>query len=101
MASEFTPAPIPDGRIEIDGRPFMGDGKGGFIAVSVIKPQHLMEDELVRDELGWFIALSEQVTRFKQHLFENLGAFEALLAEQYGAKIGGKKKEMPPPEIVG
>lgn len=91
MASDFTPAPIPDGRIEIDGRPFMGDGKGGFIAVSMIKPQHLMQDELVRDELGWFIALSEQVTRFKQHLFENLGAFEALLAEQYGAKIGGKK----------
>lgn len=91
MASEFTPVPIPDGRIEIEGRPFMSDGNGGFIAVSMIKPQHLMQDELVRDELGWFIALSEQVTRFKQHLFQNLGAFEALLAEQYGAKIGGKK----------
>jgi Protein of unknown function (DUF3164) len=91
MASEFTPAPIPDGRITLADRTFMADAKGNLVPVGMIKPQHLMEDQLVRDEIGWAVALSEQVTRFKQHLFDNLGAFEALLAEHYGAKIGGKK----------
>jgi Protein of unknown function (DUF3164) len=91
MASDFTPAFIPDGRIDLDGQPYMGDAKGNLVPVRLIKQQHLMEDELVRDEIGWALALSEQVKRFKQHLFDNLGAFEALLAEQYGATIGGKK----------
>jgi Protein of unknown function (DUF3164) len=91
MASEFTPAPIPDGRITLADRTFMADAKGNLVPVGMIKPQHLMEDQLVRDEIGWAVALSEQITRFKQHLFDNLGAFEALLAEHYGAKIGGKK----------
>jgi hypothetical protein len=91
MASEFTPAPIPDGRITLADRTFMSDPKGNLVPVALIKQQHLMEDELVRDEMGWAVALSDQVTRFKQHLFDNLGAYEALLAEQYGATIGGKK----------
>jgi hypothetical protein len=91
MASDFTPAPIPDGRLDIDGRPFMSDAKGAFVPVSLIKPQHLLEDEVVRKVMGYFVALSDQVARFKQHTFDDLSGFEALLAQQYGATIGGKK----------
>jgi len=35
--------------------------------------------------------LSEQVARFKVHSFDDLGAFEALLAQEYGATVGGAK----------
>jgi hypothetical protein len=91
MASDFTPAPIPDGRFDLDGRPYMSDAKGGLVPVDLIKPQHRLEDEVVRKIMGFAIALSDQVARFKSHLFEDIGQFEALLAQEYGATIGGKK----------
>jgi hypothetical protein len=37
------------------------------------------------------MALSEQVARFKGHTFEDLGALEALLAQEYGVTKGGAK----------
>jgi hypothetical protein len=91
MASDFTPAWIADGIVDVHGTPSMYDGKGGTIPVSLIKPQHILEDQLVRKIMGYAIALSEQVARFKEHTFDDIGGFEALLAQEYDAKIGGKK----------
>ncbi|MBC2834690.1 DUF3164 family protein [Gemmobacter straminiformis] len=64
---------------------------GHRLAVSLIKPQHLLQDELVRKVAGYGIALSEQVSRFLGHTFDDIGGFEALLAQEYGATVGGKK----------
>lgn len=89
--SEFTPVPIPDGTFEINGHMYMGDGKGGFQPVETIKPQNLLEDETVRKILGFTIAASEQVARLKAHTFQDVGDLEAILAQEYEAKIGGKK----------
>ncbi len=89
--SSAIPAPIPDGITMIDGEPYMGDGKGGYIACEVIKPQHKLEDEVVRKIMGYGIQISEQVARFKQHTFDDIGAFEALLAQEYDARLGGAK----------
>lgn len=91
MVTEFTPAPIPNGRRDVDGQPHMTDAKGALVPVSLIKPQHLLEDEVVRRIMGFAVALSAQIARFKEHTFDDLGGFEALLAQQYGATIGGKK----------
>jgi hypothetical protein len=91
MPSTFTPAPIPDGRQQINGETWMGDGKGGLVPVANIKPQHLLEDEVVRKILGFAVALSEQVARFKEHTFDDIGSFEAMLAQEYDAKLGGRK----------
>lgn len=91
MTSEFTPAPIPDGRIDLDGRAYMADGKGNLVPVGLIKAQHLLEDQLVRKIMGFAMALSDQVARFKAHTFDDIGGFEALLAQEYGATIGGAK----------
>lgn len=91
MQSDFTPAPIPDGRVTVGEMPYMRDGKGGLIPVSLIKPQSLLEDELVRKIIGYGVALSDQVTRFKEHTFDDIGGFEALLAQEYQATIGGAK----------
>ncbi|MCU0902416.1 MAG: DUF3164 family protein [Tabrizicola sp.] len=91
MASEFKPAPIPSGIVDVNGVPSMYDAKGGTMPLSMIKPQHQLEDDVVRQIMGYAVALSEQVTRFKAHTFEDIGVFEALLAQEYGATIGGAK----------
>ncbi len=91
MHSEFTPAPIPSGRVIVGETPYMRDGKGGLIPTSLIKPQAMLEDELVRKVMGFAVALSDQVARFKEHTFDDISGFEALLAQEYQATIGGAK----------
>lgn len=91
MTTEFTPALIPNGRREIDGNVYMGDGRGGLQPIEGIKPQHLLEDETVRKILGFWLALSDQVSRFKEHTFDDISALEAILAQEYGRTVGGTK----------
>lgn len=89
--SDFTPAAVPSGITEINGKSYMQDAKGALVPVELIKPQHLLEDETTRKILGYALALSDQVSRFKEHTFEDLGAFDAILDQQYGVTKGGKK----------
>lgn len=89
--SEFSPAAIPDGKHEINGNVYMGDGKGGYQPVETIKPQHLIEDETVRKILGYGIALSNQMARFKEHTFDDIGSHEAILEQEFNTKVGGAK----------
>ncbi len=91
MASEFKPAPIPSPVVEVDGREHMRDGKGALVPLSMIKPQDQLQDDVVRQIMGYAIALSEQVARFKAHTFEDIGVFDALLAQEYGTSVGGVK----------
>ncbi|KAF0674453.1 DUF3164 family protein [Profundibacterium mesophilum] len=80
-----------DGRITLSGREYLADAKGALVPVDLIRPADLLEDETVRKIMTYATALSEQVARFKGHTFEDLGAFEALLAQDYGASKGGAK----------
>lgn len=89
--SAFTPAPISDGREEINGKTYMRDAKGSLVPVELIRPQDILQDETVRRIVGYALALSDQVARFKAHTFDDLGAFEALLEQEYGSKVGGPK----------
>lgn len=86
-----TPTPIPDGRREIAGKVYMPDAKGNLVPIDLVKPQDQLEDETVRRIIGFADALSAQVARFKAHTFEDLGNFEALLAQEYDATKGGAK----------
>ena len=92
--SDFIPTPIPDGKFELQGHIYMEDGKGGLQPVETIKPQHLLEDEMVRKVMGFTIAASEQVARLKAHTFEDIGEFVALLDQEYGITKGGKRGNM-------
>jgi hypothetical protein len=91
MASEFSPSPIRSGQVYVNGLLHMHDAKGGLVPAELVKPQHKLEDEVVRKIMGYAIALSDQVARFKEHTFEDIGGFEALLAQEYDAKVGGEK----------
>lgn len=87
----FMPAKIPDGIVEIDGKKYRTNAKSSLVPVELVKAQDALQDETVRKMIGHGKALSEQIARFKAHTFNDIGAFEALLAQQYEASIGGKK----------
>ncbi|MBN8294711.1 DUF3164 family protein [Rhodobacter sp. NTK016B] len=89
--SEHRPLPIPDGRVSVAGKDYMPDAKGKLVPVELIEAAALLEDETVRKIAGYGVALSEQVARFKGNTFADLGDFEAVLAQEYGATKGGAK----------
>jgi len=89
--THYPPVEIPSGRVELNGAEFIGTADGGLLPISAVKPQHLLEDDLVRQEIGHAWALSEQLNRFLGHFVENLTAYEQLVAEKYGTTVGGKK----------
>ncbi len=89
--SAFEPAPIPTGRVLIDGVEHMRDAKGALVPTSVVKPMDALIDETVRKVMGYAVALSDQLGRFKQHTFDDIGALDALMVQEYGAPSGGAK----------
>ncbi|WP_455270326.1 DUF3164 family protein [Rhizobium herbae] len=80
-----------DGISVINGREFMTDAKGGFVPLSLVKPQHKLEDETVRKIIGFAVNLNGEIARFRGHTMTDLGSLDALIAQEYGAKIGGAK----------
>ncbi|SPH21008.1 hypothetical protein ASD8599_01749 [Ascidiaceihabitans donghaensis] len=89
--SLFKPATIPDGKRIVDDNVYMNNGEGGLDPVETIKPQDLLQDEVVRKILGFWIAASDQISRLKEHVVSDLDDFEALLAQEYDTSIGGKR----------
>lgn len=89
--SQFEPAPIPDGRVVANGNIYMTDAKGGLVPVDLVKAQDQLQDETVRKIIGYALALSAQMARFKEHVFDDIGDFEAILEQEYGSTIGGSK----------
>jgi len=75
----------------LNGRKFMINSKGGFDPIDNVKAQHKLEDQTVRGVIAFAKDLSAQIARFREHSFADLAALDALMAEKYGAKIGGAK----------
>ncbi|MBZ9678921.1 DUF3164 family protein [Mesorhizobium sp. ES1-1] len=79
------------GAVIVGGKTYMPDAKGNLVPVEAIKAADKLEDETVRKIMGYATELSAQIGRFKEHTFDDLSAFEALLAQEYGATKGGAK----------
>lgn len=79
------------GVVVMNGREFWIDATGGYVPADVVKPQHKLEDQAVRKIMAYALDLHAQIARFRGHTQTDLGALDALLAEKYGVKIGGKK----------
>lgn len=82
---------VPVAVIDVGGQPHMRDAKGSLVPVELVKPEHSMEDDVVRAIIHFAKALSAEIARFRGHTMTDLGVFDAMLAEEYGAKKGGKK----------
>ena len=83
--------PAPPGIEIVNGKPYMLNAKGGLEPVETVKAQHRLEDEVVRKVLAYAEPLSAQIARFREHTFDDVDQFVALLEQQYGAKRGGSK----------
>ncbi|MBB4465471.1 MULTISPECIES: DUF3164 family protein [Rhizobium] len=79
------------GVIEVNGRLFMINAKGGYDPIAAVKEHYKLEDQTVRSIFGFAEDLSAQISRFKGHTASDLLALDTILAEKYGTKIGGKK----------
>ncbi|PTW61397.1 uncharacterized protein DUF3164 [Breoghania corrubedonensis] len=92
-AIENTAAPdvATAGRIEVGGRTYMQDAKGSLVPVELVKPQDALQDETTRKIMHFARELSAQIARFKAHVFEDIGALDALFAQEYETKLGGPK----------
>jgi hypothetical protein len=77
--------------VELGGKKYLNDGAGRLVPVETIKPTDLLMDETVRKIAGFARDLSAQIGRFKGHTFEDVGAYQAILSQEYGAKVGGAK----------
>jgi len=69
----------------------MMDARGDLKPVETIPAFRQLEDEVVRKEIGFALALSQQIGRFKGHGYENLGSLDALLQQEFKITKGGVK----------
>ncbi|MDX0563323.1 DUF3164 family protein [Sinorhizobium meliloti] len=75
----------------MNGQKFMINAKGGLDPIGNVKEQYQLEDQTVRKCIAYAREASARLTRLKTNTFADLGALDALLAEKFEAKIGGKK----------
>ena len=74
---------VPDGYKE--------DAQGNLVPVGKVKPEHDLEDEMVCRFVNSAIGLNGTLTAFKEAALDEVAAFRALIAEQYGATKGGRR----------
>lgn len=77
--------------IDVGGKPYLRDARGSLVPVETIGAADLLIDETVRKIIGFADELSAQIGRFKGHTFEDIGSLMALLAQEHGATLGGRK----------
>lgn len=82
------------GVVEKGGAKYMTDAEGRLTPLDFVKPQDKLMDEMVRKIVAYGQDLSEQVSRYKEHCFEDVAGFLAVLEQEYGQTRGGKKGNM-------
>lgn len=70
---------------------YLRDSAGRLVPVANIKPEHLLEDDLVRKLADTALEHSKRLADFKAAAFEEIGVLVSLLAQKYGAQPGGSK----------
>ncbi len=94
MTTETTaaaPAPRPGSEV-LNGKVYMRDAKGALMPIEGVKAMDLLIDETARKIAGYAETLAGQVARFKAHSLDDVAGLKALIAQEYGLTIGGKRK---------
>lgn len=79
----MTHDPIPEG--------YRADARGRLVPESQIKPIDQARDTLVQELVGHARVVQGQLAAYKRQAFDDIEAFVALSAEQYGVLLGGRK----------
>lgn len=77
--------------IDVAGTPYLRDAKGSLVPLVSVKAADLLMDETVRNILSDARDLSATIAEFKGDVFGSVSALQALIAQNYGAPLGGKK----------
>lgn len=72
----------------------MKDAQGRFVPVDLVKPQHRLEDEMVRKFVAEAKRQSDDLTTLKMSALDDASAFADVLAEEYQTLRGGRKGNM-------
>lgn len=70
---------------------YIENSYGGMVPRSAVRPELLLEDQLVRDLVARAEALQEALRAFKSLVFDDIAAHQALLDERYAIKVGGRR----------
>jgi aminopeptidase N len=70
---------------------YLKDAKGHLVPLELVKPIDIARNDLVLELVGKAKAVSSVLAAFKADAFGDIKAFVDMSAEQYKAKIGGKK----------
>lgn len=74
-----------------DAEDYIENSYGDRVPRNRVRTELLLEDQVVRDLVGRAEALQAELREFKQRLFDDIGAHQALLDERYQIKIGGRR----------
>ncbi len=77
---------VPDG--------YFRNPQGHLVPAHLVKPQILLQDQLVSRLMEQAQSLSRQIAEFKLAIFSDVDAFLAIMAEQYDVKRGGEGGNM-------
>lgn len=77
--------------VDVGGALYLRDAKNSLVPIGAIKAADLLMDETVRGLIGRARDVSAAVAAFKTEAFDTVGTMQALIAEQYGATLGGRK----------
>lgn len=93
MTTETTDldAAIAAGVIDVAGRSYMTDTRGALVPVETVKAVDRLMDEMVRKMIWYAADLNARIGRFRGHCFDDVSSFQALIAQEYGAKVGGQR----------
>lgn len=82
---------VPAGAVRVADKTYMPDAKGALVPINLVKPVDRLMDEVVRKMVAFAVDLNAQIARFRGHCFDDVGSFQALIAQEYQAEVGGKK----------
>ena len=83
MTEQATTVEVPAG--------YKKDHQGRLVPENLIKPIDRARDELVSEIIAAALPQRDMLVQFKKKVLGDIKAFVELSAEQYGAKVGGKK----------
>lgn len=70
---------------------FLKDAKGHLVPLDLVKPIDMARNDLVLELVAKAQVVSDTIAAFKADAFGDIKAFVDMSAEQYNAKVGGKK----------
>ncbi|PWR17663.1 DUF3164 family protein [Zavarzinia aquatilis] len=73
---------------------YMQDAEGRLVPADKVKPQHVLEDQVVREIVDLALEESRRLSALKVNIKTSVDAFVELVAERYGVERAGRKGNM-------